>query len=160
MITIDRIKELLPHRYPMLLVDRVTDVVPGERLTALKAVTANEPWYQELPPNAAEAAHDYPAVLLLESWCQAAGLLGGAGGQAAGDDRVLLLGAVADVRFTGRVRPGDVVEHEVRLVRDFGENLILAGRSTVDGRTVAEIGRASMAVRPAHSLETTEPTRR
>ncbi|CAM5265594.1 hypothetical protein SCALM49S_01164 [Streptomyces californicus] len=47
-MSISGIKQVLPHRYPMLLVDRVDELVPGERLTARKAVTANEPWYQDL----------------------------------------------------------------------------------------------------------------
>ncbi|MER6808861.1 hypothetical protein ABT299_06250 [Spirillospora sp. NPDC000708] len=145
MIGADGLKGLLPHRYPMLLVDRVTEVVPGERLTALKAVTCNEPWYAALPDGAGDLAHDYPAVLLVESWCQAAGVLAGGGGREAG--RVPLLGGVSDVRLVGRVRPGDVLTHHVRLIRDVADTLIFAGATTVADRPVMEVGRATMAVR-------------
>lgn len=159
MIAIDRIKELLPHRYPMLLIDRVTELVPGERLAAVKAVTVNEPWYRSLPPGADEAAHDYPAALLVESWCQAAGLLAGAAPASAGG--VPLLGGLSKVRFRGRVRPGDVIEHRVRIVRDYGENLIFEGESLLADRTVVEVGRATVALRTGHlPLVRHETTRR
>jgi 3-hydroxyacyl-[acyl-carrier-protein] dehydratase len=153
-IGVGALKEILPHRYPMLLVDRVTELVPGERLTAVKAVTCNEPWYRALPPGVDEHAHHYPAVLLVESWCQAAGVLGARSAPSLEADggRVPLLAGVADVRIRGHVRPGDVVEHQVRLVRDFGDTLIFGGESTVAGRPVVEIGRATMALRPAAAL--------
>jgi 3-hydroxyacyl-[acyl-carrier-protein] dehydratase len=142
------LKSILPHRYPMLLLDRVTEVVPGERLVAFMAVSRNEQWYRDLPPDADERAHDYPAVLVLESWCQAAAVLGAKSarpGQGAG--RMPLLGGLTDVRVYARVRPGDVVEHRVRLTRDVGEALLLEGESTVAGRLVLRIGRATVALR-------------
>ena len=118
------LKKLLPHRYPMLLLDRVTHVLPGESLTAIMAVGRNEPWYQDLPPSADERDHDYPAVLAVESWCQAAAALGALSattppGEAAAA-RIPLLAGLADVSLYGCARPGDVVEHRVRIVRNFG----------------------------------------
>ncbi|MFF4412786.1 3-hydroxyacyl-ACP dehydratase FabZ family protein [Streptosporangium sp. NPDC001559] len=154
MIGVGELKKILPHRYPILLIDRVTELVPGERLTALKAVTCNEPWYRTMPPDAGEEAHDYPGVLLVESWCQAAAVLGGrsAGTLRTQAGQVPLLGGVSDVRLSGHARPGDVVEHRVRLVRDFGDTLIFEGESTVAGRLIAEIGRATMALRPGTDM--------
>ncbi|MGW5642055.1 3-hydroxyacyl-ACP dehydratase FabZ family protein [Saccharopolyspora sp. NPDC003752] len=151
---IDGIKRILPHRYPMLLVDRVVDLVPGERLTALKAVTCNEPWYRELADDADDEDYDYPGVLLLESWCQAAGLLI-AGAKPNPDVRtgtVMLFGGIAGVRRTGRVRPGDVVEHRVRLARTFTDTAIFEGESAVGGEVVMEIDQVVMALRPASEL--------
>ncbi|KJS52820.1 3-hydroxyacyl-ACP dehydratase FabZ family protein [Streptomyces rubellomurinus] len=159
MITVAGIKRVLPHRYPMLLVDRVDDLVPGERLTARKAVTANEPWYQDLPEGADDREHAYPSVLLVESWCQAAGVL------AAWDlpnpdvltGQVMLFGGIADVVFHHPVLPGDVLVHHVRLVRSFSDTVIFEGEAAVDGRTVLEIGRVVMAMRPATELTAEQP---
>lgn len=149
MIGVAELKALLPHRYPMLLLDRVTEMVPGKRLVALMAVGRNEPWYQNLPPTADERAHDYPAALLVESWCQAAAVLGAhcaPPGEAA-DGRVPLLGGLTDVRLYGQVRPGDIVEHQVRLIRDLGDAQLLEGGSSVAGRPVLRVGRAAVATR-------------
>jgi 3-hydroxyacyl-[acyl-carrier-protein] dehydratase len=157
MITTARIRELLPHRYPVLLVDRVSELVPGERLTAVKAVSLNEPWYQYLPPDADDDAYDYPMVLFVESWCQAAGLLASQTCPRDLTGRIPLLGGISDVRILGRVRPGDVVEHRVRLVRDFGDSLIFQGESSVAGCDVMEIGRATIAIRPASAGDPGHP---
>ena len=154
MLTIADIRSRLPHRYPMLLVDRVTELVPGERLVAIKAVTASEPWYRALPEDAGAGQHAYPEVLLVESWCQSAGLL------AAWDQpnpdvltgQVMLFGSMAEIRFRHAVLPGDVLEHRVRLVRALSDTLIFQGECMVGSRTVMEIGRVVMAMRPASEL--------
>lgn len=149
MLSAARIAEILPHRFPMLLVDRVTELEPGRGLTALKAVTVNEPWYRELP-----AGHGYPAVLLIESWCQAAGVL--AAWDSPNPDvlsgQVMLFGSMSGIRFHGEVLPGDVVEHHVRLVRALSDTVIFEGESLVAGRRVLEAERVVMAMRPAEVL--------
>jgi 3-hydroxyacyl-[acyl-carrier-protein] dehydratase len=150
--------EILPHRYPMLLLDRVDEIVAGERLRARKAVTLNEPWYSDLPTS---ADHAYPWVLLVESWGQAAGILA-AGDESNPDLRagmVMLFGSISDARVHGPVLPGDVIEHEVRLMRMFNDTMILEGESRVDGRPVLEVGRAVMALRPAEMLTDPQPAR-
>lgn len=146
-----QIRELLPYRYPMLLLDRVDELEPGARLRGRKAVTANEPWYRSLEP---AGEHAYPAVLLVESWAQAAGMLAVCS-QLAADappDAVMLLGSVSGAAFHGPVLPGDTVEHEVRLTRALSDTMMFDGESRVDGRVVLEIGRAVMALRPAAAL--------
>jgi len=184
------IKRVLPHRYPMLLVDRVVEIEPGIRLTARKAVSGNEPWYRDLADDTPATGYAYPPTLLVESWCQAAGLLaaseptwdlagdptneppGGLTGEpprnpASGLDRqdvptgrVLLIGAITGIRFTGDVFPGDLVEHRVRLVRSVGDTAIFEGESLVDGRTVVEVERVVVALRPAAELAgATQPPR-
>lgn len=70
-IDIHRIREILPHRYPFLLIDRVLDVTPGERLRALKNVTANEPFFDGHFPHRPV----FPGVLMLESIAQASAIL-------------------------------------------------------------------------------------
>ncbi|HZN18968.1 MAG TPA: beta-hydroxyacyl-ACP dehydratase [Micromonosporaceae bacterium] len=133
------IKGWLPHRYPMLLVDRVVDLVAGERLTAQKAVTCAEPCYQSLPDDAPESRYDYPSMLLLESWCQSAGILAVAG-EPCPAGVVLMFGRMSGVRFTGRVRPGDVVDHRARQVRAMAGTTVLTGESLVAGAVVMEVG--------------------
>ncbi|MFF2023053.1 3-hydroxyacyl-ACP dehydratase FabZ family protein [Streptomyces sp. NPDC058171] len=155
------IKQVLPHRYPMLLVDRVLRRAPGEHLVAHKAVTCNEPWYQDLPPQATEDDHAYPHVLLVESWCQSAGILIAA--ERPNPDvlsgQVMLFGSISDIRFTGRVRPGQVMEHHVRLSRALSDTVVFEGECLVDGEVVAEIGRVVMAMRPASELTAHAPAR-
>jgi 3-hydroxyacyl-[acyl-carrier-protein] dehydratase len=130
------IRGVLPHRFPMLLLDRVDDLEPGVRLTARKAVSGNEPCYRDASGDA------YPPMLLVESWCQAAGVLA----VLADPGRVLLLGALGGVRFHGGVYPGDVVEHRVALDRSTGDRAILSGQSLVDGRVVLDVDRAVVAI--------------
>ncbi|MEV6113826.1 beta-hydroxyacyl-ACP dehydratase [Streptomyces sp. NPDC052109] len=155
MIGVPELERILPHRHPMLLVDRVTRIVPGETLTAVKAVTVNEPWYAPGPgPKTSAAPYAYPQVLLIESWCQAAGVL-------ATWDRpnpdvltgdVMLFGSLSDVGFGDPVLPGSTVEHHVRLVRSLGDTLVFGGDAQVDGTTVMTVGQVLMAMRPAMSL--------
>ena len=158
-MNVAEVKRILPHRYPMLLVDRVVEIVAGERVRARKAVTANEPWYGALPDGATVAEHAYPPVLLVESWCQAAGVL--AAHDAPNPDvcegDVMLFGSVADARFLRPVLPGDLLEHEVRLVRSVGDTVIFEGETRVDGEVVLEVGRAVMAMRPAEELHVPAP---
>lgn len=154
MIHADAIAAVLPHRYPMLLVDRVLSIEPGKTLRACKAVTVNEPCYDGVAgqPGADVA---YPPVLLVESWCQAAGVL------AAWDEpnpdvrsgSVMLFGSIADLVFGSPVLPGSLLEHEVRVVRALTDTLVCEGETTVDGERVLTVGRVVMALRPASVLE-------
>ncbi|MET7937789.1 beta-hydroxyacyl-ACP dehydratase [Streptomyces sp. NPDC005322] len=154
MITVGEIKRILPHRYPMLLVDRVTELVPGERARGLKAVTCNEPWYESVPDSAPEDAYHYPWTVLLESWCHVAGVL------VARDrpnpdvrtGKAMLLGGITDAGFHRPVIPGDVVEHQVRLARQVGDTYVFEGESLVGDETVLTVGRLTMTMRPAAEL--------
>jgi 3-hydroxyacyl-[acyl-carrier-protein] dehydratase len=153
-IDIRGLRARLPHRHPMLLVDRVTEVAPGERLVAVKAVAGNEPWYRSLPDDAPAAAYAYPPSLLVESWCQAAGVLATWDRPnpdvLAGD--VMLFGSVSEVAFGAPVLPGTVVEHHVRLVRALGDTLVFEGESLAGADRVLTVGQVLMAMRPADSL--------
>jgi 3-hydroxyacyl-[acyl-carrier-protein] dehydratase len=151
----------LPYRHPMLLIDRVTSVVPGERLTACKAVTISEPWFGgsglgstarcSPGPLMADIPPVFPAVLLIESLCQAAGLLAAwdAPKPSVLHGDVMLLGSLADVTLHASVEPGSIICHEVRLTRSFGGSHIFEGTSTADGRLVLRVGQLVMAIRPA-----------
>lgn len=154
MIDISEIKAVLPHRYPMLLVDHVRMVEPGVSLTAIKTVTCNEPWFQAIPEGSGLVEHAYPEVLLVESWCQAAGVL------AAWDDRnadvitgeVMLFGSITGIKLFRPVFPGDVVEHRIRLVKALSDVSIFEGESVVGSSTVLEVGTVVMARRHANAL--------
>ncbi|GIG63037.1 3-hydroxyacyl-[acyl-carrier-protein] dehydratase FabZ [Longispora fulva] len=149
----DEIRTLLPHRYPMLLVDRVTSLAPGQALTATKAVTANEPWFADGRSLA------YPQVLLIESWCQAASLLaaGGPLDTAGGDRPVPLFGAISRIAFHRPVGPGDLLEHRVRLLRALSDTWMFEGETTVDDETVLTVERVTIALRPGTELRPRTP---
>lgn len=152
MMTIGEIKRLLPHRYPMLLVDRIVDVDPGVWLTALKAVTVNEPWYRAVPDDAAEDQHDYPVTLVLESWCQAAAVLANWDQPGACDGQVMLIGRVSEVEVRHPVLPGDLLEHRVRLVHSNGSVLVFEGETLVGEEVVLTVGSLILTIRPARDL--------
>jgi 3-hydroxyacyl-[acyl-carrier-protein] dehydratase len=153
-ITIAQLRQALPHRYPMMLVDRVTELVPGERLTALKAVTSNEPWYRDFGAGQTDEQYAYPQVLLMESWAQSAGVLAtwDQPNPDVLDGRVMLFGGATNVEFHRPVFPGDVVEHHVRLFRALSDTLIFEGESRVAGEPVLSVERMVMAFRPADEL--------
>jgi 3-hydroxyacyl-[acyl-carrier-protein] dehydratase len=143
------VRAALPHRYPMLLVDRVLELVPGERLTAVKAVTLNEPWYQRQPEGLA-----YPEVLLIESWGQSAGILGKFGhpDPSTLESGVMVVGGITGVRFHRKVFPGELLEHHVRVFRALSDTMIFEGECRSGGELVFEVTRMTMAFRPAQVL--------
>jgi 3-hydroxyacyl-[acyl-carrier-protein] dehydratase len=158
MTGIAEIKRIIPHRFPVLLVDRVSDVDPGRSLVAHKAVTGREPCYQHLGDDASPEDYSYPIGLLLESWAQSAVLL-----TRWEDpnpdvlaDKVELITGLRDVALLARVFPGDVVEHHVRVVREVDDAAILAGHSLVGGERVLEIGTFTMARRGVEVLRKQE----
>lgn len=130
---IDRIMECLPHRYPFLLVDRVTEYEPERRIVAHKNVTINEPFFEGHFPGHAIM----PGVLVVEAMAQAGGLLL----MNTLDDpgsKVVYFMALDDVRFRRPVRPGDTLEFEVELVQFRKTVFRMRGISRVDGSIVAE----------------------
>ncbi|MEU6484894.1 beta-hydroxyacyl-ACP dehydratase [Streptomyces sp. NPDC046887] len=147
------VTDLLPHRYPTLLVDRVTELVPGERIRTVKAVTLNEPWYEGI---SSDTVLDYPPALLIESWGQSAGLLASAAAEAP-TGQIMLFGSVADAAFHLPVRPGDVIEHRVRVARALVDSVVFEGSSHRGSETVMTVGRMVMAFRPAELLRPSEP---
>jgi 3-hydroxyacyl-[acyl-carrier-protein] dehydratase len=127
-----QIRELIPHRYPFLLVDRIEEIEPGVRAVGLKNVTQNESFFQGHFP-------DYPVmpgVLIIEAMAQV-----GAVGVMAGRehrDRLALFAGIDGVRFRRQVLPGDVLRMEVEITRLKGMVGRGKGRATVDGERVCE----------------------
>jgi len=105
----------LPHRYPFLLVDRVLELVPGERVVATKNVTMNEPHFPGHFPH-----HPVmPGVLIIEALAQAAGLLAfRSSGKASGPDTVIYFVGIDNARFKRPVVPGDQLRLEAEITHN------------------------------------------
>ncbi len=130
---IQDILKLLPHRYPMLLVDRVLDVEEGKRIVALKNVSANEPFFAGHFPE-----HPVmPGVLIVEALAQCGGLLLMEGVEHPEDKLVYFL-TVDDVKFRRPVVPGDQLMLEVKMLHLRGRLGRLKGIARVDGQIATE----------------------
>jgi len=128
-----RIMEVLPHRYPMLLVDRVVEIVDGERITGLKNVTINEPFFQGHFPG-----HPImPGVLICEALAQTGGLLVMANMEDL-EGKVVYFMTMDDVKFRRPVVPGDTLMLEVEMVQTRGDVVRMKGKALVEGNVAAE----------------------
>ncbi len=132
---IQQIQKLLPHRYPFLLVDRVTEFVKGERILACKNVSFNEPYFTGHFPQ----KPIMPGVLILEALAQAAGILafGTLDAQAA-EDSVYYLVGVDRARFKRPVEPGDQLLLDVRMSRHMRNIYKFDAAARVGDEVVAE----------------------
>jgi 3-hydroxyacyl-[acyl-carrier-protein] dehydratase len=132
-LNIQEISELLPHRYPFLLIDRVLELVPGEYCKAVKNVTANENFFVGHFPG----LPTMPGVLILESLAQTGALIL-LSLDPSDQGRVIYLAGADRVKFRRPVVPGDVLVNEIRLLwhrRGFGR---IECKATVEGEVVAE----------------------
>jgi 3-hydroxyacyl-[acyl-carrier-protein] dehydratase len=114
-MTIDEILEYLPHRFPFLLVDRVTDVEPGRSIRGYKNVSVNEPFFTgHFPGNPV-----MPGVLMIEAMAQLAGILAfRTKNRKAADGSLYYLGGTDNVRFKRPVRPGDRLDMDATILAD------------------------------------------
>lgn len=113
-LNINQIENYLPHRYPFLLIDRVTEYDVGKSLTAIKNVTMNEPFFQGHFPNKPVM----PGVLIIEAMAQAAALLGCVSmSEERPEDALYYLAGVDDVRFKRPVEPGDQLVISIEFVK-------------------------------------------
>jgi len=126
--------KLLPHRYPFLLVDRVTEVEPGVSLSAIKNVTINEPFFQGHFPG----KPIMPGVLILEAMAQATGLLAFSGLIDPSESRLYILVGIDKARFRGQVLPGDQLTLQVSLKRNMRGIGMFDCKALVDDEVVAE----------------------
>ena len=132
---IDGILSLLPHRYPMLLIDRVLDYTAHEQLSSIKNVTVNEPFFVGHFPQKPVM----PGVLILESLAQACGMLAFKSVQETlSENDVLYLVGIDKARFKRPVEPGDQLRHDVTVRRIARGIWIFEARGTVDGELAAE----------------------
>lgn len=133
-MNIREVLEYLPHRYPFMLIDRVLEVVPGERLRAIKNVTFNEPFFQGHFPHVPVM----PGVLIIEAMAQATGILAfkTAQTQPCAETLYYFVG-IDNVRFKQRVVPGDQLVLDVRLLRTVRGVWKFSTEAHVDGKLVA-----------------------
>lgn len=128
------IMELLPHRYPMLLVDKVLEMEPGVRIKAVKNVSFNEPFFQGHFPDAPVM----PGVLIIEAMAQAGGILAFASkGDEARKKLVYFMG-IDGARFRRPVVPGDQLVMECRVLKLKTRFCQIEAKSWVDGELAAE----------------------
>src|SRR5512134_3979264 len=132
MFTIQEIMDLLPHRYPFLLVDRVVEYDPGVRIVGLKNVTINEPFFTGHFPG-----HPImPGVLIVEALAQTGGIL--ALKAMGGGKRIAYFTGIDNVKFRRPVVPGDQLRLEISVIAHKGPVWKMHGEATVDGALVAK----------------------
>lgn len=129
---IKKITELLPHRYPFLLVDRVLQCDAGEVIHAIKNVSVNEPFFNGHFPGKPVM----PGVLIIEALAQATGLLAMAS-EDTPDNAIYYLVGIDKARFKTPVVPGDQLQLEVKLLKRKRSIWVFEGVASVDGKTVA-----------------------
>jgi len=130
---INAIRELLPHRYPFLLIDRVVEAEPGKRVLCYKNVSGNEPFFQGHFPGQPVM----PGVLVIEAIAQAGGILSHLSRSEDLSGRISYLVKVDKARFSSMVVPGDRLDLEVSIRREIRNMTLYAGTASVDGREVA-----------------------
>jgi beta-hydroxyacyl-ACP dehydratase FabZ len=131
---IQGIMNLLPHRYPFLLVDRVLELVEGEKVVALKNVTINEPFFQGHFPGQPVM----PGVLIIEAMAQVGGILAYETAAPENRDRLIYFMGMDKVRFRKPVVPGDQIIFEAKILKFRSKVAKMSGSATVDGQLAAE----------------------
>jgi 3-hydroxyacyl-[acyl-carrier-protein] dehydratase len=133
-VDINGIMELIPHRYPFLMIDRVTDIVPSKRATGIKCVSMAEPHFQGHFP----VKPIMPGVLIIEAMAQTAAVLviHSTGSESKG--KVVYFMSIDNARFRKPVVPGDVVYLNVETIRQRGNVWKLSGKAMVDDQIVSE----------------------
>lgn len=137
-LSINEIMRLLPHRYPFLLIDRIIEIEPGQRVVGLKNVSANEPYFTGHFPGAPIV----PGVLIIESMAQCGAVLFGqeleAGDPENSAKKLFYFGGIDKARFRRPVTPGDQLVIEVTVIQRRAATARLKGVARVDGAVVAE----------------------
>ncbi len=127
------IQELLPHRYPFLLVDRIIELVPRERIVGIKQVSINEPFFQGHFPGAPVM----PGVLVVEALAQVGAVLALREIEDR-DEKLVLFTGIREARFRKPVVPGDTLTLEVTAIRIGSRIQRMHGEAKVDGQLVAD----------------------
>ena len=139
-IDINRVMQMIPHRYPFLMVDKVTDVVPGESAVGIKYVTAAEPHFQGHFPQ----RPIMPGVLIIESMAQTAAVLVVQTLGPSAEGKLVYFMSVENARFRKPVVPGDTLYIHVYKERMRGNVWKFRGEAKVDGVLMAEASYAAM----------------
>jgi 3-hydroxyacyl-[acyl-carrier-protein] dehydratase len=135
MIDIERIKEILPHRYPFLFVDKVLNYEKFKFIEAIKNVTYNEAYFQGHFPK----KHIMPGVVIIEAMAQAGGILAFLSLEEEDNaNRVVYFMSIENARFRKAVVPGDMIKMRVEIIKHKMKVWKMSGRCFVDDTLVAE----------------------
>ena len=139
------IQEIIPHRYPFLLVDRITEVVKNKSLIGYKNVSISEPVFQGHFPG-----HPiYPGVMILEGMAQAGGILAFQSMEMSKEEaaqKVVYFMSIDKAKFRAPVKPGDKLEYHISVIKNKGAIWVLKGEAFVDGKIVSEAELKAMIV--------------
>ena len=145
MLDVVEIQEILPHRYPFLLVDKVTSMTEGEDIVAYKNVSISEPVFQGHFPG-----HPiYPGVMILEGMAQAGGILAFKSGGLSKEEmqeKVMYFMSIDKAKFRVPVKPGDKLEYRIKVLKQRKALIVLGGQAYVDDQLVAEAELKAMIV--------------
>jgi 3-hydroxyacyl-[acyl-carrier-protein] dehydratase len=139
-VDIRRILQMIPHRYPMLMVDKVTEMVLNESAVGVKNVSVNEPFFQGHFPSEPVM----PGVLIVEAMAQTAAVLVVATFGSESEGKLVYFMSIDGVRFRRPVLPGDRLELHVKKVQSRGNVWRFEGRAIVEGKVAAEATFAAM----------------
>lgn len=133
-LDINRIMAMIPHRYPMLMIDRVVEIVEGESAVGIKCVSVNEPFFQGHFPQRPVM----PGVLIIEAMAQTSAVVvvHSLGGKAEG--KLVYFMGIDEARFRKPIGPGDTVRIHVQKERSRGNVWRFKGEAKVDGQLCAE----------------------
>ena len=137
MLDIIQIQEIIPHRYPMLLVDRITDMELKKSIKGFKNISISEPAFQGHFPG-----HPiYPGVLILEGMAQAGGVLALKSSDLTDEqmkNKVIYFMSIDKAKFRTPVRPGDRLDYELEVIKMKSSLMVLKGQAFIDGKICAE----------------------
>jgi 3-hydroxyacyl-[acyl-carrier-protein] dehydratase len=139
-VGIERIMDMIPHRYPFLMIDKVVDMVPNESAVGIKNVTINEPHFQGHFPQRPVM----PGVLIIEAMAQTAAVLVVRSLGRDAEGKLVYFMTIDSARFRKPVMPGDTLHVHVKRQRNRGSVWKFTGEAKVDGRLVAEAEFAAM----------------
>ena len=143
-LDIKQVMAALPHRYPMLLVDRVEEIIPDRSIRAIKAVSFNESFFQGHFPG----RPIMPGVLIVEALAQAAGVLAVESLGLAGSGKLVYFMAIDGAKFRLPVEPGCLLTLDVEFIQKRSSVCKFAGRASVDGKLAAEANFTAMIADP------------
>jgi 3-hydroxyacyl-[acyl-carrier-protein] dehydratase len=143
-LDIRRVMAALPHRYPMLLVDRVEEIVPNKSIRAIKAVTINEGFFQGHFPG----RPIMPGVLVIEALAQAAAVLAIESFGIADSGKLVYFMGIENAKFRAPVEPGVLLTLDVEVVQSRGRVSKFAGKASIDGKVATEVSFTAMIADP------------